>query len=132
MSSLPKEFKKAAKRILIHHIPLYGNDYENLCSGLWGKLLEKAPFNISLNAHTHEYAYHPKGSLGNNFPVIIGGGYSMKSATVMVIEKKKLTGHPVSFEAPPFATPARKPARHPPSMSDKHWFHRAALPAKAF
>ena len=84
-----KEFKKAAKRILIHHIPLYGNDYENLCSGLWGKLLEKAPFNISLNAHTHEYAYHPKGSLGNNFPVIIGGGYSMKSATVMVIEKKK-------------------------------------------
>lgn len=84
-----REFKKAAKRILIHHIPLYGNDYENLCSGLWGKLLEKAPFNISLNAHTHEYAYHPKGSLGNNFPVIIGGGYSMKSATVMVIEKKK-------------------------------------------
>ena len=83
-----KEFKKAAKRILIHHIPLYGNDYENLCSGLWGKLLEKAPFNISLNAHTHKYAYHPKGELGNNYPVIIGGGYKMDSATVMILEKK--------------------------------------------
>lgn len=52
-------------------------------------LLKKAPFNVSLNAHTHEYAYHPKGKLDNNFPVIVGGGYDMDSATVMVIEKKK-------------------------------------------
>ena len=56
-----KEFKKAKKRILLHHIPLYGNDGKNLCADLWTKLLEKAPFNISLNAHTHKYAYHPKG-----------------------------------------------------------------------
>ena len=54
----------------------------------WTKLLEKAPFNISLNAHTHKYAYHPKGELGNNYPVIIGGGYKMDSATVMILEKK--------------------------------------------
>ena len=52
-----KEFKKAGKRVLIHHIPLYGNDGKNLCANLWTKLLEKAPFNISLNAHTHKYAY---------------------------------------------------------------------------
>ena len=84
-----KEFKKAEKRILIHHIPLYGNDYKNLCEDLWKPLLKKAPFNVSLNAHTHEYAYHPKGKLDNNFPVIVGGGYDMDSATVMVIEKKK-------------------------------------------
>ena len=69
-----KEFKKAGKRVLIHHIPLYGNDGKNLCANLWTKLLEKAPFNISLNAHTHKYAYHPKGELGNNYPVISGGG----------------------------------------------------------
>ena len=31
----------------------------------------------------------PKGKLDNNFPVIVGGGYDMDSATVMVIEKKK-------------------------------------------
>ena len=80
-----KEFKKAGKRVLIHHIPLYGNDGKNLCANLWTKLLEKAPFNISLNAHTHKYAYHPKGELGNNYPVIIGGGYKMDGATVMIL-----------------------------------------------
>ena len=84
-----KEFKKAGKRVLIHHIPLYGNDGKNLCANLWTKLLEKAPFNISLNAHTHKYAYHTKGELGNNYPVIIGGGYKMDGATVMILEKKK-------------------------------------------
>ena len=83
-----KEFKKAGKRVLIHHIPLYGNDGKNLCANLWTKLLEKAPFNISLNAHTHKYAYHPKGELGNNYPVIIGGGYKMDGTTVMILEKK--------------------------------------------
>ena len=66
-----KEFKKAGKRVLIHHIPLYGNDGKNLCANLWTKLLEKAPFNISLNAHTHKYAYHPKGELGNNYPMAL-------------------------------------------------------------
>ncbi len=84
-----KEFKKARKRILIHHIPVYGNSEENLCAGLWTGLLKKAPFHVSLNAHTHEFAYHPKGELGNNYPVVIGGGYKMESATVMILEKKK-------------------------------------------
>ena len=36
------EFKKAKKRILLHHIPLYGNDGKNLCAELWTKLLENA------------------------------------------------------------------------------------------
>lgn len=84
-----KEFKKAKKRILLHHIPLYGNDGKNLCADLWTQLLEKAPFNVSLNAHTHQYVYHPKGELGNHYPVIIGGGHQMDSATVMILEKKK-------------------------------------------
>lgn len=84
-----KEFKKAKKRILLHHIPLYGNDGKNLCADLWTQLLEKAPFNVSLNAHTHQYVYHPKGELGNHYPTIIGGGYQMDSATVMILEKKK-------------------------------------------
>lgn len=84
-----KEFKKAKKRVLIHHIPIYGNYEKNLCEDLWTKLLEKAPFNVSLNAHTHKYAYHPKGELENNYPVIIGGGYKMDGATVMILEKKK-------------------------------------------
>lgn len=84
-----KDFKKADKRILIHHIPLYGNDSKNLCMELWNDLLKKAPFDVSINAHTHRYAYHPKGTQGNNFPVVIGGGYKPDTATVMILEKKK-------------------------------------------
>ena len=84
-----KPFRRAAKRVLVHHIPLYGNDYDyNPCLELWGAMLEKAPFNVSLNAHTHVYAYHPKGSLGNNYPVFIGGGYDLDDATVMVLTKR--------------------------------------------
>ena len=82
-----KAFKKADKRILIHHIPLYGCN--NLCKELWEPLLKKAPFHISLNAHTHRFAHHPKGSLGNNYPVVIGGGKNPENATVMILEKKK-------------------------------------------
>ena len=33
--------------------------------------------------------YHSKCRMNHNFPVIVGGGYDMDSATVMVIEKKK-------------------------------------------
>ena len=82
-----KAFKKANKRILIHHIPLYGCD--NLCWNLWEPLLRKAPFHVSINAHTHRFAYHPKGSLKNNYPVVIGGGNKVENATVMILEKKK-------------------------------------------
>ena len=82
-----KTFKKADKRILIHHIPLYGCD--NLCKDLWEPLLKKAPFHVAINAHTHKFAHHPKGSLGNNYPVIIGGGNRIENATVMILEKKK-------------------------------------------
>lgn len=84
-----KEFKKVVKWILIYYILFYGNDYENLCFGFWGKFLEKVFFNISFNVYIYEYVYYFKGSFGNNFLVIIGGGYSMKSVMVMVIEKKK-------------------------------------------
>ena len=89
-----RAFKKAAKRILIHHIPLYGNESEgkNLCADFWTPILKKAPFDVSLNAHTHHFAYHAIGTKGNAYPVIIGGGYTMDSATVTVLQKtgKKL------------------------------------------
>lgn len=84
-----RAFKRARKRVLIHHIPLYGNDGRNLCDSLWLPLLAGAPFDVCLNAHTHRYAYHPAGSeLGNRYPVIIGGGYTMDGATAMLLEKK--------------------------------------------
>ena len=82
-----KDFKKADKRILIHHIPLYR--CHNLCKELWEPLLRKAPFHVSINAHTHKFTHHPKGALGNNYPVVIGGGNKVENATVMILKKQK-------------------------------------------
>lgn len=84
-----EDFLKASRRILIHHIPIYAtcDDY-NPCLELWGPLLEGAPFDICINAHTHSHAYHPAGSAGNTFPTVTGGGYSMDNATAMILEKK--------------------------------------------
>lgn len=86
-----KPFKQAAKRVLIHHIPVYGKDVDsyNPCLELWGGLLAKAPFDVCINAHTHRFAYYPKGATNNNnFPIVVGGGYRMDGATVMVLQKK--------------------------------------------
>lgn len=88
-------FKDARKRVLIHHIPIFGvkSDSFSPCSDLWIPVLENAPFNISLNGHTHRYRVIEKGETGNNFPVIIGGGNREPDGTVTVLEKKgdKLT-----------------------------------------
>ncbi len=84
-----KAFKKADKRILFHHIPIYGMQGSNLCEPLWRPMLDKAPFDVAFNAHTHQYAFHPSGSSENNYPVFIGGGKSMDNATVFVVHKSK-------------------------------------------
>jgi len=90
-------FKKASRRVLLNHIPIYGNgdDYQP-CTELWSPLLKHASFDINLSAHTHRFAYHPKGSEhGNNFPVVIGGSQRMATATVMVLRKR---GQEMSLE----------------------------------
>jgi endonuclease/exonuclease/phosphatase family metal-dependent hydrolase/predicted phosphodiesterase len=85
-----KAFKTASGRVLIHHIPLYdpAMEYYNPCKELWGNILAKAPFDVCLNAHTHRFAYYPKGQFGNNFPVVTGGGDTMDNATMMILQKK--------------------------------------------
>ncbi len=90
-----KEFRKAGRRVLIHHIPIYGSDDKyNPCLELWGGILAKAPFDICINGHTHRLAYHPAGSeAGNPFPVLVGGGNRLDTAAMLVLEKQggKLT-----------------------------------------
>lgn len=85
-----KAFKAATKRVLIHHIPIYGEglDSFNPCGDLWKPILEKAPFDVVLNAHMHKFDYIKKGADKNNFPVIVGGGNRDATGTVMVLEKK--------------------------------------------
>lgn len=85
------EFRKAKKRVLIHHIPIYGEHLDEYrpCKDLWEPILSKAKFNISLNAHTHRFEYIPIGKDKNIYPIVIGGGSNEKSATVSVLQKKK-------------------------------------------
>lgn len=87
------EFKSASKRILFHHIPIYGMLGGNLCEPLWRPMLDNAPFDLALNGHTHWFAFHPVGKSENPYPVVIGGGRSVESATVMVLTKRKDTLH---------------------------------------
>ena len=90
-----KEFQSAAKRVLIHHIPVYGMGERpfNPNRDEWGGILAKASFDICLNAHTHRFNHIAKGADGNNFPVVVGGGNNERGATVMILKKqgKQLT-----------------------------------------
>lgn len=88
-------FKQAKKRILIHHIPLWGLGEEgyNPSLELWGKELSAQPYDLAINGHTHRARYHETGSQGNPFPVLIGGGNNIAGATVIHLSKRgnKLT-----------------------------------------
>ena len=87
-----KDFRKAGKKVLIHHAPVYGLDVDytdyNPCLELWNPILEKAPFDVALNAHTHRFAFHPRGTRGNNYPVVVGGGPNIDRSTVMILTRK--------------------------------------------
>lgn len=85
-----KDFKNASRRVLVGHIPIYGNgDKYSPCLDLWGDVLAKAPFSIAISGHLHRYFYHPKGTMNNNpFPEVIGGGPQKDRALVMVLRKK--------------------------------------------
>jgi predicted phosphodiesterase len=85
-----KPFKSAAKRVLLHHIPVYGmrEGAYNPCREYWGEILAKAPFDICLNAHTHRFNLITKVTDGNIFPVVVGGGNNEQSATVSILRKQ--------------------------------------------
>lgn len=89
------QFRKAARRVLIHHIPIYGRvaGKYNPCRELWHPLLRRAPFDLSVNGHQHAFRYVPRGADGNNFPVLIGGGYKPEDATVTILKKSGKSLH---------------------------------------
>lgn len=84
------EFKKAGKRVLIHHIPIYSRREGafNPCKDLWHNQLSSAQFDISINGHTHRYDFIKKGEVGNNFPVVVGGAPSLEKATLLILKKE--------------------------------------------
>ena len=85
------EFISASKRVLLHHIPVYGMGERPFvpCRDEWGGILANAPFDICLNAHTHRFNHIAKGTDGNNFPVVVGGGNNTQSATIMILSKQE-------------------------------------------
>jgi len=83
-----REFRKAARRILVNHIPVFRNgDKYQPCTELWGPLLKEQPFDINFCAHEHALKFFPKGTNGVSFPIMRGGGPSLEKSAVSVLEK---------------------------------------------
>ena len=91
-----KAFRKAQSRILLSHVPLWGNvDSYQPGSELWRTMLEKAPFNVCITGHVHKFNYLPPNDK-RNYPEVIGGGPYIKDkwlATVMILEQKNNKMH---------------------------------------
>jgi len=85
-----KAFRRATWRVLVVHIPLYptvkngGNS--KTAQELWEPMLTKARIDLALHAHLHRAAWHPARSVGNPYPLLIGGGNQQTNSTVMVLE----------------------------------------------
>lgn len=86
--------KAARWRVAVLHIPPYcGNVGDN---DKWygptrlrekmDPLFAKAGLVAMVCAHTHVYSFHPPAKTGRPYPIIIGGGPSEKSATVMLMK----------------------------------------------
>jgi len=83
------EFRNAKYRVLVHHIPIYGirEDWFQPWKTVWGPVLNRAGFDISIHGHTHRVAVHPPMGLGDHhYPMVIGGGSSWDNGTVTVLE----------------------------------------------
>ncbi|MDE7387689.1 MAG: metallophosphoesterase, partial [Muribaculaceae bacterium] len=85
-----KDYRKADRRVLIHHIPVWGNtDEYRPCTALWAPILTKyGKFDVNIVGHTHEYNHLSPNAVGNPWPVVVGGGPRRDAATMMVLEKR--------------------------------------------
>ena len=90
-----EEFTNAFRKILVHHIPLYGytNDVDPgffPCFDLWDPIFSTTPFDVDITGHLHGFRFLPKGSAsgGNPFPLVVGGGSTEQDGRVMVLIKK--------------------------------------------
>ena len=93
-----QEFKQAKRHILVHHVPIYAGreGSYNPCFEKWGDILTDASFDICINAHWHRFAYYPKKEVGNNFPIVIGGGNQLSNAYMLILQKQ---GSKMTFKA---------------------------------
>lgn len=68
-----KEFKEAAVRIVVIHIPPFRSDWYGTLEieRLFVPILNKANVQLMLSGHTHRHSFQQKGENGNNFPILV-------------------------------------------------------------
>jgi acid phosphatase type 7 len=74
--------------IFLSHIPLYNNnqDYTHTGQAYWEPLLRDTRLDLMLAAHDHGWKLLPQKADGRPpWPVLIGGGPSLKEGTVMLV-----------------------------------------------
>lgn len=87
-------FRKAKRRILLSHIPIFGNDDKyQPCRDAWAPLLQSQPFDLAICAHTHRFNYAPQGLEGATYPVINGDGPRIYRASVIILQKRGKSLH---------------------------------------
>ncbi len=93
-------WKDAPWRVAIMHIPPYANiPKEDEWYGpirlreKIAPILADSGLDLLIAGHTHRYSYVPAGSQGQQYPTLVGGGPSDKSATVFLLQAddKRLT-----------------------------------------
>lgn len=84
-----KAFRKASRRVLINHIPVFSNgDKYRPCTEMWGPLLKQQPFDINFCAHEHSLKFFAEGKDEATFPILRGGAPSIKGCSVAVLTKR--------------------------------------------
>lgn len=90
-----KEFKNAAFRVVMMHIPpRYSGDAHGPvhCTELFEPIMNRGKVDLVLSGHTHKYMVHQPDKKLNNYPIIIGGGPKdgFRTLTKVNATKKKL------------------------------------------
>ncbi|MEN8126336.1 MAG: FN3 domain-containing metallophosphoesterase family protein [Planctomycetota bacterium] len=103
------EYRAAKYHIFASHIPLYNVNYwsAKYCRGFWSPVLAEADIDLALGAHDHQWRVLEKDCICVNdkcenynkagtgqkrcphsppYPLVIGGGPSLKQGTVMVLK----------------------------------------------
>ncbi|MES2829367.1 MAG: FN3 domain-containing metallophosphoesterase family protein [Bacteroidota bacterium] len=84
-----KEFKNAAFRIVMMHIPpRYSGDWHGPthCTKLFEPIMNRGKVDLVLSGHTHKYKIHEPAKGLNNYPIIIGGGPTQGIRTLTKIK----------------------------------------------
>lgn len=68
-----KEFKEAPVKIVVLHMPPFGNGWHGMSeiNRLFLPVLNDAGIDLMLCGHTHKHSFVEKGTANNNFPVLI-------------------------------------------------------------